>query len=568
MRRRLSIILVVLLLILVLPASVSAQEGVPQLPGRYWGAVTVYKQEAGEVGAPIGTIITALVDGEEQGSIATTEPGKYGSLYSKLTVQGDISGGSLVEFYINDVKADQTVNFQNDHPEQIDLTVEDLIPPIITNLSPAPEETVGVATPTISAGYSDALSGIDSTTAKIEVDSTDVTENASVTEEGVSYTPTEALANGTYDVRVTVADKLGNSTNQEWSFTVSVIVGGGGFVGGGGGGEEVETNLFGTEASFPISSSGEILETIEATSEDGTLTLTIPEGTIALDRDDNPLISLEAEVDTSPPPPPDDTSIIGLAYNFGPDGTTFDPAITLTRSYDPDDIPEGVAEEDLVLAWYDEAGAKWVELDCVVDTENNTITASIKHFTTFAIIAIPAKLPLTLGVVLPAPAALIPHSLSISLAEVNIGDEVTVSLFVTNTGGKSGSYKVTLKINGVVEATKEVKVSAGFSKEVTFTISKDIAGTYSVTVNGLTDSFTVKAEEEETVVIPAPSTPSSDEETSPSPSAEETSPSPSAEETSPPPPSKEINWPVLGGVIGGVVAIGLLIFFLVRRRAH
>jgi len=552
MRRSLSIILVVLLLILVLPASVSAQEGVPQLPARYWGAVTVYKQGAGEVGAPIGTVITALVDGVEQGSITVTEPGKYGSLYSKLTVQGDISPLSLVEFYVNGFKASPTAEFQNDHPEQINLRVEDLVEPTITNLSPALEETVGEAMPTISAGYSDALSGIDSTTARIEVDSLDVTESASVTEEGISYTPTAALSNGTYDVRVTVADKLENSTSQEWSFIVSVIVGGGGFGGGGGGsGEEVETNLFGTEVSSPISSSGEILETIEATSEDGTLTLTIAEGTIALDKDDNPLISLEAEVDTSPPPPPEDTSIIGLAYNFGPDKATFDPPITLTRSYDPDDIPEGVAEEDLVLAWYDEVGAKWVELDCVVDTKNNTITASIKHFTTFAIISvvIPPE-----PAIAPAPAALIPHSLSIAPVEVNIGDEVTVSLFVTNTGGKSGSYKVTLKINGVVEATKEVTVSAGFSKEVTFTISKDIASTYSVTVNGLTDSFTVK--EEEAVVIPTPPTPSSDEETSLSPPAEETSPSPSAEETSLPPPTKEINWPVLGGVIGGVVAIG------------
>jgi len=96
-------------------------------------------------------------------------------------------------------------------------------------------------------------------------------------------------------------------------------------------GEEVTTNLFGIEGSFPISSSGEILETIEATSEDGALTLTIPEGTIALDEDDNSLTTLEAEVDTSPPPPPEDTSIIGVAYDFGPDGITFNPPITLTR---------------------------------------------------------------------------------------------------------------------------------------------------------------------------------------------------------------------------------------------
>ena len=243
------------------------------------------------------------------------------------------------------------------------------------------------------------------------------------------------------------------------------------------------------------------------------------------------VVSLEADIDTSPPPPPKDASIIGLAYDFGSDEATFDPPVTLTRSYDPNGIPEGVAEEGLGLAWYDGAGDKWVELDCVVDTENNTITASIEHFTTFAIIGavIPPE-PLEPALA-PAPAAFTPSSLSISPVEVNIGDKVTISLLVANTGGKSSSYEVILKINGAVAATKEVKVSAGLSKEVTFTISKDIAGTYSVDVNGLTDSFTVK--EKEAVVIPTPPTPSSDEETSLS---------PSAEETSPPPPSKEINY--------------------------
>ncbi len=226
MRRSLSIILVVLFLILVLPASVSAQEP-PQLPARYWGTVTVYKQ-AQEVDAPQGVIISAWVGGVEWGSITVTESGKYGNIYSKLTVQGDISPNSLVEFYINDVKVDQTANFQNDHPEEVNLRVEDVVEPAITDLSPALDETVGVATPTISADYSDALSGIDTATAKIEVDGLDVTGSASVTEGGISYTPTAALANGTYDVGVTVADKLGNSTSQEWSFTVSVIIGGGG----------------------------------------------------------------------------------------------------------------------------------------------------------------------------------------------------------------------------------------------------------------------------------------------------------------------------------------------------
>ncbi len=122
--------------------------------------------------------------------------------------------------------------------------------------------------------------------------------------------------------------------------------------------EEVITNLFGTEATFPISSDGKILEAIEAVSEDGTLIVNVPEGTVALDKDANPLLSLEAEIDTNPPSAPEDTSIIGLAYDFGLYETSFDPPITLTWSYESNDIPEGIAKEDLKLAWYDEIADK------------------------------------------------------------------------------------------------------------------------------------------------------------------------------------------------------------------
>ena len=284
----------------------------------------------------------------------------------------------------------------------------------------------------------------------------------------------------------------------------------------------VETNLFGTIASFLISSEGEILETIEATSEDGMLTITISEGTIALDKDGNPLDSLEAAVDESPPPPPEGAHIIGLAYALGPDGATFDPPITISWSYDPDALPEGVAEEDLVIAYYDEETGEWVELDCVVDTENDTITVSVEHSGTFAII----------GSIMPAAFSI--SDLSVSPSEVNIGETVTISLLVTNTGGKSGSYTVTLKINGVKEAEKSLTVAAGSSQAVSFNVTREEADTYAVTVDGLSGSFTV--------VAPLP----------------------------PAVKPKPINWPLIGGIIAAVVVVGSLIFLLVirRRRAY
>ena len=312
----------------------------------------------------------------------------------------------------------------------------------------------------------------------------------------------------------------------------------------------VLTSLFGIAESFRISNEGVILQTVEATSADGMFTMTIPEGTIALDKDGNPLSTLTADVDESPPPEPEDANIIGLPYDFGPDGATFDPPITFTWSYDPEALPEGVAEEDLVIAYYDEEAGKWVELECEVDTENNIITASVPHFTTFAIIGTPI------------PAAFALSSLVVSPTEVAPGEKVNISISVANTGGTEGSYTVALKINGVKEAEKSVTVAAGGSQAVTFSVSRKEAGTYSVAMDGLSGSFTVVA----LAIVsppPAPAPPAPVPAPAPAPPAPPTPPPPEPAPAPAPPP----NWPLIGGIIGGAIVVGLVVFFLVRRRA-
>ncbi|MFC1950471.1 hypothetical protein ACFLWD_02270 [Chloroflexota bacterium] len=321
----------------------------------------------------------------------------------------------------------------------------------------------------------------------------------------------------------------------ELNLTVVIAAGGGGGIVPA---ADIETNLFGDESTFSINEDGEIQETIEATSEEGDLTITIPEGTIALDEDGNPLGSLEIDVDENPPDPPEEVYIIGLAYDFGPDGATFDPPITITFTLDLDDLPDGVDPEDLVLAFWD--GDEWVELDGDVDVENGTITitADVEHFTTFAVITVPPP-PVAPPSEL-APAAFASSSLSVSPPEVDIGKMVTVSILLSNTGEEEGSYTITFKINGVVEATREITLAGGASETVTHTTSKNEAGIYSVDVDGLTGSFTVK----EVVVTPPVVPPEAPTEVKP-----------------------ETNWPVIGGIIGGVVIVGLLIFFLVRRKA-
>jgi len=83
-------------------------------------------------------------------------------------------------------------------------------------------------------------------------------------------------------------------------------------------------------------------------------------------------------------------------------------------------------------------------------------------------------------------------ALSISPSEVGFGEEVSISVTLINTGDVEETYEVVLKIDGIVEDTKEVTIGAGTSKTVTFTTSRDVAGTYAVSAGGLSGSFVVR----------------------------------------------------------------------------
>jgi len=94
--------------------------------------------------------------------------------------------------------------------------------------------------------------------------------------------------------------------------------------------------------------------------------------------------------------------------------------------------------------------------------------------------------------VAPRPAEFSVSNLKVSPREAKPGETVTISVDVTNVGETSGSYTVTLKLNGVTEATKEVTLDPGASTTVEFTVSKD-AGTYYVEVDGLAETLRVVA---------------------------------------------------------------------------
>lgn len=287
--------------------------------------------------------------------------------------------------------------------------------------------------------------------------------------------------------------------------------------------------LFGGQTSLrgKISRSGVILKSVTAESFDGLLTLRLDEGIVALTRYGT-LVRLIGMYEAKEPPwPPEAAYIVSVMYDLQPDGATFDPPVTLTYRYEPGDIPEDVDEEDLVLAYYDSSIGEWANLDSVVDTEANIITAKISHFTPLAVLAYKMLVP---------PAIFETSALNISPDPVNIGEIVTISILAANTGGEPGVCKVTLKINGEVEATKYVILAAGTSKPVSFTTIKNTADVYLVDVDGLVGWFVVKEK-----------------------------PVPAAPPVEIPPAEIPVNWLALWGAIVGVIAVGLGIFFKVRR---
>jgi uncharacterized membrane protein len=113
-------------------------------------------------------------------------------------------------------------------------------------------------------------------------------------------------------------------------------------------------------------------------------------------------------------------------------------------------------------------------------TENDIITLSLYPFDWEISYILPIVSPTLFRV----------SDLNTIPSEVNAGEEVTISVVVTNVGDVEGSYSVILKINGDEENVKTLMLGVGASTEVEFKVRKNV-GTYNVEVDGLTTQFRV-----------------------------------------------------------------------------
>jgi hypothetical protein len=183
---------------------------------------------------------------------------------------------------------------------------------------------------------------------------------------------------------------------------------------------------------------------------------------------------------------------IGLTFDLRPDGATFDPPIMVTFTYNPDWLPPGLGPANLTMGYYDEDAKMWVMLDpenVTIDPATNTITASISHFTYYSVMAHTAPTDFTIS------------NLTISPATIEVAEQATISAVVANSGDLSGNTKVTLKINGVTIGSQLITIAGHESTKVSFITVQGKPGSYKVDIDGLSETFTVKAVPVKPIVI-------------------------------------------------------------------
>ena len=190
------------------------------------------------------------------------------------------------------------------------------------------------------------------------------------------------------------------------------------------------------------------------------------------------------------PPTTGNTVIVGPVYRFNayatpyettPSPVTISPPARLILTYDPKELPPNTTE--VFIANYDtEQG--WLALSPVPGAvaEIGKAHGLLNHFSLFAVLA---KLQE------PLPANFEASNLTISPSQIQLNQEVTISLNLANTGGKSGDYKLELKIDGNVKSTTQITIAPGTSQIVNFILTGDTAGKHQVEVAGLVGEFEV-----------------------------------------------------------------------------
>ncbi|NPE29328.1 right-handed parallel beta-helix repeat-containing protein, partial [Methanococcoides sp. SA1] len=137
----------------------------------------------------------------------------------------------------------------------------------------------------------------------------------------------------------------------------------------------------GTITDLPVNGDGKLTFDAVVKSSDTKTTLTLREGTVAVDPAGNPVNKIIVTKPASlPADTPADVVNSGLYYDFGPSGTTFSKDIMISIYFDSGEF-EGRAPT--IYTHTSEDG--WIALETTIDWENGRVTAMTNHFSMYAL---------------------------------------------------------------------------------------------------------------------------------------------------------------------------------------
>ncbi|WP_277749825.1 PKD domain-containing protein [Methanoculleus taiwanensis] len=253
--------------------------------------------------------------------------------------------------------------------------------------------------------------------------------------------PTHAYPAGTFTVSLTVSNPAGgNTTAAADSISVSPAPVVSSSSGGGGGGkrassmspptptvtpEPVITNE--TVTPIGVNASGIATCRMVFVSSDNVAALLLDEGVRALCDSGTSLESISVDpIDAADlPASPNGIAVLvpGYAYQFGPEGASFDPAVTVTFTL-PDEIwDEHIAgNSTFSVKWYNGMAGVWEDIPATVDDTTRTVSASIDHFSIYALFTeSPAADPLAAGVVVLADSEAVDSSGGLPFMQIALG---------------------------------------------------------------------------------------------------------------------------------------------------
>ena len=144
--------------------------------------------------------------------------------------------------------------------------------------------------------------------------------------------------------------------------------------------------VFTGRASLTTSTAGVVLEQVTVRTENEIGAVTIPEGTVARDRDGNPLGEVTcSEVAPAEVPPAPPGTTVAIALSCGPAGATFDPPAVLTYTLSAEEWAKIGEDATLSVMWYNPESGGWQEIAATVDPATRTITAEVSHFSIYAL---------------------------------------------------------------------------------------------------------------------------------------------------------------------------------------